>query len=270
MSDDTDYTKWLPLAEKVEKTDNPLNVPYDVALQEAVIVAGFITKYWDKASDRPGLSRVKKRLPKSTSDDIVSLVHGVQIAQTKLLLIVDPVVVDLGDRARPHVHERDAAKGFVLDDDVEEPADQQLAKVQEYHSQDGQRSTTLAQALGDYAALADSLRDRLVEADEDFDPAVIDEAKDLAKKLGAQAPKGPGASEAGAAAIKIRNQMLHLLVERVSLVRRSAAYVFAKHPAIAREATSAYERRRRAASRKAKAENAKAENAKAEGEKSGG
>jgi hypothetical protein len=249
----TDYAKWLPEAIKVERTDNPLNVPYDVALEEAVQLAAFINKYWEKKGERPGLSRVKKRLPKSTADDLVSLVHGVQEAQTKLLLIVDPIVVDIGARAREVAGELEAALEFVLDDDVEEPADKQLAKIQQYHAEDGQRSTTLAQALRDFAALATTLRDRLVEADEEFDPKLIDEAKKLAKKLSEQPAQPAASTEAAAKALEIRNQMLHLLVARVGLVRRTAAYVFVKYPDIAKEAMSTYERRRRAANRRAKA-----------------
>ena len=251
----TDYDKWLPAAGKVERTDNPLRVPYDVALTEAVQLSGFVLKYWDKdeKNGRPGLSRVKKRLPKSTAADMVSLVHAVQEGQTRLLLIVDPIVIDLGERAREVLDTLGAALEFVLDDDVEEPADQQLAKLKEVHADDGQRSVTLAQALGDFGALADSLRDRLVEADEEFDPKLIDEAKKLAKQLSEQPAQPKEGGKEATEATKIRNQMLHLLMARVSLVRRSAAYVFAKHPAIVREATSAYQRRQRTAARRAKA-----------------
>lgn len=249
----TEYDKWLAEALQVERTDNPLNVPYDVAVTEAVQLAGFISKYWEPAGDRPGLRRVKARLPKSTAEELVSLVHAVQEAQTKLLLLVDPVVVDHGARAKELVDELETALEFLLDDDVEEAADAQLARLKEYHADDGQRSATLVQALRDFAALAGSLRNRLVESDEDFDPKIIDEARKLAKHLMEQPARPAPNAEAVTQATKIRNQLLHLLMSRVSLTRRSAAHVFRKHPEIVREATSAYERRRRAANRRAKA-----------------
>lgn len=55
--------------------------------------------------------------------------------------------------------------------------------------------------------------------------------------------------------MNVRNgvvSLLHLLVDRVSLVRRTAQHVFRKQPEIVRQATSVYERRRRAAARRAK------------------
>jgi hypothetical protein len=55
------------------------------------------------------------------------------------------------------------------------------------------------------------------------------------------------------AALARRNRLLHLLVRRVTLVRRTAARVFVRHPEILREVTSAYERRRRAVARREKA-----------------
>ncbi|WP_437303132.1 hypothetical protein [Sorangium sp. So ce388] len=74
-------------------------MPYDIALKEAGQVAGFFNKHWEPTGMLPGLKRVKARLPESTGEEIVSLVYAVQEAQTKLLLLVDPVVIDHGERA---------------------------------------------------------------------------------------------------------------------------------------------------------------------------
>lgn len=248
-----DYDRWLSDANAVESTDNPLKVPYDVALKEAVSAAAFVEKYWEPAGARPGLSHVKKRLPRATSEAIVSQVHAVQEAQTRLLLIVDPVVLDQGDRARVLVDELESAIAFTLDNDVHEEADNQLAQVRAFHAQDGQRSGALAQALRDYAALAKQLKARIVVADEAFDPAWITEATALAKTLDAAAlDKAAASSDAARAAAATRNRLLSLLQVNVNLVRRTARHVFRNHPEIQREATSAYDRRRRAAARRAK------------------
>jgi hypothetical protein len=173
------YDRWLESATALGSADNPLKVPYDIALHEAGQVAGFMHRYWEPTAGLPGLSRVKARLPKSTGEDIVSIVHAVQEAQTRLLLLVDPVVVNLGARARFLVDELESALDFLLDDDIEEPADAQLAALQAFHAQSGQRSSALHQALSDYAALAESLQDRLASVDEAFDVAMIGEAKAL-------------------------------------------------------------------------------------------
>ena len=247
-----DYDRWLGAAKASNQAGNPLKVPYDIALREAGQAAGFVGTYWEPSAARPGLKRVKARLPKSTGDDIVSLVYATQEAQTRLLLIVDPVVVDLGDRARFVIDELESALEFLLDDGVEEEADQQLAAVQEFHAQAGQRSSALSQALRDYAKLADSLKSRLEEVDEDFDVSLIAEAKQLSETLAAAPAQPPEAPTQAKEALGIRNGMLALLMGKVAQVRKAAAHVFRAHPDILREVTSTYERRRRAAARRAK------------------
>ncbi|WP_437594891.1 hypothetical protein [Sorangium sp. So ce1000] len=50
--------------------------------------------------------------------------------------------------------------------------------------------------------------------------------------------------------------MLHLVMDRVAAIRKTAAHVFRRHPEIVREVTSAYDRRRRVAARREKARKA--------------
>ncbi|WP_437667282.1 hypothetical protein [Sorangium sp. So ce1182] len=251
-----DYDRWVKAAAELGRTDNPLSLPYDVAVREAVTAAAFVKKYWEPDGDRPGLKRVKNRLPASSSDELLSIVHAVQEAQTRLLLIVDPAVADVGERARFVVDELESALEFLLDDDVDEPADAQLARIKEFHAQDGQRSSALSQALRDYAGLAESLKDRLVDADEEFDVRLILEARKLAEELQRRTLETIPEGGTSAAATTIRNQLLHLMLERVGAIRKTAAHVFRRHPDIVREVTSAYERRRRAAARREKARKA--------------
>ncbi|WP_437807226.1 hypothetical protein [Sorangium sp. So ce1078] len=249
----THYDRWHDQAKAAAQTENPLKVPYDIALKEAGQVAGFFNKHWEPAGTLPGLRRVKARLPESTGEEIVSLVYAVQEAQTKLLLLVDPVVVDHGERARFVLDEIESALEFLLDDGVDEPADAQLTAIQEFHADIGQRSSALHQALSDYAALAESLKDRLAEVDEDFDAALITEAKELARALAGAPAAPPPADSDVKEATRIRNGLLRLLQEKMALVRKAGARVFQRHPEVLREVTSSYERRRRAAARRAKA-----------------
>lgn len=245
----SDYELWRAAAEKVERSDNPLKIPYDVALAEAVSAAAWVGKYWDAGPGRPGLVGVEKRLPKKTADEVLSLVRAVQEAQTRLLLLVDPVVADRGARARFVVDELESALEFLLDDDQDEPADEQLANIRQYHSQDGQRSSALAQALRDYAALADELRGRLVALDASFDGALIGEARALADALTEQTKADTTSGAEAQAAAAMRNKLLTLLTEKVRLIRKTGAHVFRAQPEIVREVTSSYERRRRASAR---------------------
>jgi hypothetical protein len=250
------HDRWHTEALALNATDNPLHVPYDVALKEAGLVASFLSKHWEPTAGLPGLSRVKARLPKSTAEDIVSLIHAAQEAQTNLLLLVDPIVVDEGDRARFLIDELESAIEFLLDDDVTEEADTKLAALQAFHAQGGQRSSVLHQALSDYAALAGSLQARLVEVDEAFDVAHIAEARALGVKLAAAPAAPPPAAEAVKSAVLARNGMLTLLSSKVAQVRKAAAHVFRAFPETYREVTSTYERRRRAAARRAKVKDA--------------
>jgi hypothetical protein len=246
----SDYDRWLQEANGLGPSDNPLKVPFDVALREARQVADFVTTYWEPTDVRPGLKRVKSRLPPSIADDIVSLVRAIQEAQTRLLLLVDPVVVDRGERARFVAGALESALEFLLDDGVEEAADVEFAKISQFHSQDGHRSSALAQALSSYAALAESLRARLLEVDDGFDVGLIAEAQSLAEDL-VKNPANPLPSAASVTeATQTRNQLLTLLTSRVTLVRKAAAHVFRDFPSIAREVTSGYERRRGAVARR--------------------
>lgn len=197
------------------------------------------------------MEATKKRLPQSVAEEIRGLIRAVQQTQTELLLMVDPKVVSHGERARFLVDELESALEFTLDDGVEEPADHKLEQIQEFHSQDGQRSAALAQALLDYGTLARELKDRIVEADESFQVAFIDEALALVKTL-QEAPEAPQENEQIRTTRTLRNRLLRLLQQRVSDVRKAAARVFRKHNDIYRKATSAHGRRRRAEARRAK------------------
>ena len=242
---------WHAQANLLTATDNPLNVPYDVALREAGLAAMFVTKYWEPSGARPGLNSVRARLPEAIAGEVTSLVGAVQEAQTELLLLVDPVVVDHGERARFVVNELESAIEFLLDDDVHEEADDKLARLKKFHSQDGERSSALAQSLRDYATLGQELKARLVAGDDTFDVHLLTEAKTLAKDLAAK----PAAKESagGTTATLLRNRLLHLMTDKVARIRKAASHVYRAHPEILREVTSSYERRRRAAARRAKA-----------------
>jgi hypothetical protein len=249
---DHDHNYWLEKSALLPP-DNPLNVPYNVALLESAQAAKFVDEYWEGDATRPGLERFSSRLPRATADEIRALIVAVQWQQTKLLLLVDPVAIEAGPEANELIDELESTLGFVLDDGVEEPADLQYAQIKQYHSQDGQRSGVMAQALRDYSALAELMKGRILEVDQGFDVTLITRARALADKL-ALAPAAaanPTDQERERAA---RNRLLGLLMQKVSLVRTTAAHAFRKYPEIVRKVTSAYERRRRAAARKAAGE----------------
>lgn len=251
----SDLERWTEEARALGPVQNPLRVPYDIGLKEAANAAGFVAKYWEPTASHPGLSRAKGRLPKAVADEVFSLIRATQEAQTRLLMIVDPAVLQHGERARFLVDELESAIEYTLNDGVEEAEDAQLAQIRDFHSQNGERSSALSQALRDYATLGRALLKRIVEVDEEFDPKLLDEAEALAKTLSESGGANPlQQSPEARDATLLRNQLLTLLLRRVGQIRGTAGYVYRRHPSIVREVTSAYQRRQRAA-RRAKKQN---------------
>lgn len=249
-----DYDRWLPEAQKVESTANPLNIPFHIFLEEAAAAAAAVERRWEPRDGLPGFKSARARVPETMPGEVKSLILAVQDAQIRLLMLVDPAVVDFGARARFVLDELEHQLEYTLDDGVDEPADEQLAALKESHSQDKERSSKLALFLDGCAKLASGLRDRMVAADESFDPKLIDEAADLAQRLAVAVPRPADSKDKAQLATAVRNRLLTLLTRRISVIRKTGAHVFRHHPAIVREMTSAYERRRRAEARRAKQE----------------
>ena len=65
------------------------------------------------------------------------------------------------------------------------------------------------------------------------------------------APSEPASGAGVRKAMQWRNRLATLLTDEVAKIRRAARFVLRHHPQIAREATSTYERRARAARRRA-------------------
>ena len=149
------------------------------------------------------------------------------------------------------LNEITATIDWQLDDGRSEDADQDLAALKADHEDDSNSADSLAQALYDYASLAKTLKDRIAGLG-GFDVALIDEAFDLAEKLGGVGAQ-PSPNKEATAAKLLRDQMASMLQQKMRLVRGAARFVFRGQPQIARQASSAYERRRRAASRRAAA-----------------
>jgi hypothetical protein len=111
--------------------------------------------------------------------------------------------------------------------------------------------TRLAGALDDYAHLAERYRDAL-DGLGGFSAAQIDESREVAAELRGRPAQVMVLSAEARQALDRRNKLAAVLLDRMSLVRAAARFVFRSAPEIVREATSTYERRKRAASRRAK------------------
>lgn len=250
---------WEAHAMSLPTDDYRVRVPQHVVLGEAVDVALFFQSYYEsrkaKGSTpaRPGLDTAlneKRGFTAKTGTEILTLRDAVQQAQSRYLLSARPAEAAPTDRAVFVLDEITAALEYLFDDGVEDERDAQLASVAAAHADDPSSTDALAAELDDYSALAETYRSELAGLG-GFDPAVIDEARDLAIALRARPAARAPVSEEARTALNLRNRLLTLLSDRMAMVRSAARFVFRRHPAIAREVTSTYERRRRAASRKA-------------------
>jgi len=256
-----DLARWAPLAREEAATPLQLAVPLEVLLAEGVALAAFVQERLAPSvrpdgSTRPGLVSANRRhapllFGDETVHDLLSLVATTRDAQTRYALVVRPGGrAALRERADFVLSELEGALDFLLDDGVDEPFDAQLAQLHDQRRR-SDSDASLAGALHAYATLArePELAQALTELDS-FDASLVDEAGRLADAL-LPAPHPPGYVEPEAQALlATRNQLAHLLQRQLRLIRAAARYVYRHDPAIARQATSTYERRRRAAARR--------------------
>ena len=253
MSAGPSIERWRAEAQRIVEPAG-LRVPFRTLLGESVEVAKFFGQYYQPTDSRPGLSSAGAKLPSSTDEDILSLRDAVQDAETAYQLVVEPKVDTeaLKGRGTEVLNDITATLEWYLDDGVETDEDVQLANLKSAHANDTGAADDLAQALHDYATLSRPMAGALGGLG-DFDAAEIDEALEIADKLGQVSLTPNARSEKAREAKLLRDQLSCLLSEKIRLVRSAARFVFRKHPDIARQATSAYERRRRAEARRAKA-----------------
>lgn len=255
-----ELARWIDAANALPNDDFNAGVPLHVFLGEAVDVAKFHAQYWEPEGKRPGLKsavRANKknpgvvRLTKDTGAEILSLQAAASEASTAYRLATGASGDDPLPRARFVADELRAVLEWLFDDGVEDDNDEKLASLVAAHASDPNTADALASELDDYAALARLHRDE-IDGLGGFDAKLVDEARSLAAAL-RDKPATPSAmSDAQRKALALRNRVLALLAQRVALVRGAARFVFRADAALIRQATSAYERRRRNVSRKAK------------------
>ncbi len=251
------FDKWAEAALSSDAAER-MNIPLYVLMNEAVDLARFAEHYWAAKRDakgkitQPGLELAarKEGLSENPTADLLGLQEALQTAQTRYLLTVEPESDSPGDRGEIILGELRATLEYFFDDGVQNEDDVRLARLEEQHAQPLAQAA-LAGALEDYAALAD-LHRKPLEGFGGFDVELIDEARAVAKQIReASASRVAGASVTEQrSALELRNQIASLLLQKMNRVRAAARFVFRNDPAIVRRATSAYERRRRAARRK--------------------
>lgn len=226
------------------------SIPYRELVRETL---GYVTagrKYYPPSAENPDfphLEMVSYRLPLTVLDEIEELTHWLSYVQGRIYMGYAPksALKEKLEEAQGLLSNVEAAIDFHLDDDIEEPADEQLARLKRIERRVGQSVAAIAQLLLAYVLLARSLEERLKQ-DRSFDPNWLERGEALAEELRAFQP--PGADEMEQL-LDLRDRIYTLLHQRSSLLRRAVNYVFREHVDIRRLFTSAYERRRRAMNR---------------------
>ena len=199
---------------------------------------------WKLVSRERGAGKAAgRRITRNHAETIRSLVGAGRTASAQALFPGEPkserpAMVEQADEV---LFDLGAAIEFILDDGVEEPADEAWESAKDRATDDDTLATKI-QALEDYAQIGEELLDRLKELG-DFKPEWIALSRNLATKLSAGGPAKRGVS--ASAEIDLRNRIFVLLEEKIDDVRAAAKYVYRRHPEVLREVTSQYERRRR-------------------------
>ncbi|MBN1610910.1 MAG: hypothetical protein JW940_30040 [Polyangiaceae bacterium] len=234
-------------------------VPLHVLTGEAVDVARFFQRRWSAERDPSGkvvvpgleLCRGYGGITPELGQEILELQQELQAAQSAYILTVAPKA-EAAPTERAHfvLSEISAVLEWFLDDGVEDVKDAQLDRLNETY-RDAASQDALAAALDDYVALASRYRAEL-DGLGDFDAALLDEAKVLAAQLRERSAQriGPQNISAEQRALDLRSRLASMLAQRMSAVRSAAQFIFRREPSIVREATSAYQRRRRAEQRR--------------------
>lgn len=236
-------------------------VPLHVLLDEAVSVAQFFEKYFATVRNEAGavtrvgldsVARPGRDLTAATGAEVLSLREAIHGAQAKYVAAAAPREKAPLARARFVLAEIRAALGFLFDDGVRDARDIELARIDKNKITRGQSAEALHMRLLHYASLAAEHRAAL-DGLGGFDAALIDEAFSVADAL--VTPAGPvlPLSELPSGLLDLRQRLARLLADRMTTIRSAARFVFRRFPAIVREATSAYERRRAVAGRVARA-----------------
>jgi hypothetical protein len=162
------------------------------------------------------------------------------------------------DRAEFLLGEIRATLGWFFDDGILDEKDEMLAQLDAAHENDPETADALASALDDYAHLAEKYRESL-DGLGGFQAAYLDEGVAVAAELRGRPAQAEAMSAKAREALALRNKLAALLLDRMSLVRAAARFIFRAQPEIVREVTSAYERRKRAVARRNKEQPARPE-----------
>ncbi len=219
-------------------------MPLPVLFYEAGLAADFVAAYWQPAEDRPGLIEAAAFMPFAIADEIKSLAMAANTLNARVVLATkdDPQAV-LMEQCRSVATTLMSYLRYVLDDGESTSGDSAWEVIRQREAS-LTSPAELAQLLADLAVLAEHERLTLTKLPS-FNVELIATANSLAEQL---LLSGRVLGRRASADLALRDRVLTLLAKRVTLVRRTARFLFRDHPEIVRQVTSRYQRQRRLAS----------------------
>jgi hypothetical protein len=249
---------WTTTAHALPASDDRPRQPIYVLTGEAYDLAALAKKYWKSRYTRNnvitqrGLDLIGKSLPYSLIGELISLSDALQQGHSAYVLTTGPAhKTQLIEAAQKLVSELDTVLDFHASLGAHPAEREQLTNVETEHAEDPSTPDALASELDDYAALASPIRKEL-DGLGGFDVSDIDHARALATELRSLPPglRSTEESQTEQDALDLRNRVARLLQERTSRLRQAGRFVFRDQPEIAQLFPSAYERKKRAASRR--------------------
>jgi hypothetical protein len=176
MSHEKDLEKWTPFAAALppEAAKIELRQPRPIFLREASLSAEQVSHFWE--SDDKTFPQFKEEDPtqqqftKEIITEIDELRRASFQAEYNRQAAIDPTRPQgLVDEAIEVIDEIVTASGYVLDDDLEEPADDQFAKLKGAHDQEGTNIANLIEQLFQLGTFGKSIAEKLSRLGRDFD-----------------------------------------------------------------------------------------------------
>jgi len=247
MTDSKSIKRWIRAAGEMGPPE-PLRISVTDLLREADEIHKFIVSNWEEDEDRPGLKSAGLEMTGETAGDVLSLRDAVEEAQKKYISILEHDL-NPNEQWERGVHIMKELS-IVLEwhagccgDDEEIKRFQDLS---EKHADAYESYTSLSAALQDYGLLAKNLAAD-IEGLGGFSMKTIDEAMDVSYRLLDVQNYPVYATEKARKALRLRDQLAQLLMERMDIVRAAARLVYRNNPDIYRRIAPVRESRKRTA-----------------------
>jgi hypothetical protein len=246
------YILWSDEISSIRKFKR-LSIPLNIFLKEASELSGFTEKHWQKTDELPGMSEASPVIEAEISAEIDALVAEISriVTDTAKLTEASRQETGISLRAREWIREmhhllkwayRYPPDGSGLSLNVP-------AFIREYRRK-SKDASALAQRINTLQVMVRTRPDELGSLP-GLTPEFLAEGEALQAALYNVRKGRTRGSDSLQAAVRQKNALVHILLDRVSRVRTAARFVYRNHPQIRKLAMSDFERRRRSKNRRA-------------------